>query len=161
MRKMTMLAVLAATVAAGCGGGGSSSGINNFVGAWVYTGGTITQACAGSAPEVMNLLNYNVSIARTGSELSYETEFDLYMCERFLTVRGSTATMTSATPCGDRQFDQDGFPYTLSIVPQTENLTYLGGGAMRESASNALTYTYDDGLVVSCTSTITNATLSL
>ena len=165
MRKVAMLAVLAAVAAAGCGGGGGGSGgIVNFVGDWDYSGGTITQACAGSDPEVMNLLTYQVSTDRTGNvgEIAYQTSFDAYGCFRYLHVSGNTATMTSQVPCSDRGTDPTYGPYTLVITPQSETLTYLGGGALRESQTNALTYTYDtDGFVLNCTSTISNASLVL
>ena len=163
MRKVTMLAVLAAVAATGCGGGGSG-GIANFVGDWDYSGGTITQSCTGSAPEAMNLLTYSVSTDRTGNlgEISYQTSFDAYGCTRYLSVSGNTATMTSAIPCSDRGTDPIYGPYTLLIQPQSETLTYQGGGNMRENQTNTLSYTYDtDGFVLNCTSSITSASLVL
>jgi hypothetical protein len=164
MRKVTMLAVLAAVAAAGCGGGGGGGGgtgyINSFVGTWDYSGGTISQSCPGAQPEMMNLLTYSVAISRTGNagELQWTSNFD--SCTRYLQVRGTTASMTGyAAPCGDEGFDFNNDHYVLTITPQTEVVTLGSGMMLIESATNKLDYYYDDNTVLSCTSNVSNATL--
>jgi hypothetical protein len=157
---------LAALAAGGCGGGGgSATSANSFVGNWFYVSSAVyTQACVGTQPASYSLDGYSVSISRDSSVvggLIQTTDFDGNACVRYLDAVGNSATMATSSACSDRALDTTvGVYYTLSIVPTSETLTYQGGRSMRESSTQSLRYTYDDGEILDCTSSISGVTLT-
>lgn len=165
MRKVTVLAVLAAVAAAGCGGGGSSASVSSYVGTWFYAAGSsLTQSCTGNPSMLLPLDGYSVTISRDPSiagGLIHTTDFDAG-CVRYLDALGSTATLASSLPCSDPHVYDSNFGeyYRLDIVPNTETLTYRGARLLTETGTTSLTYTYEDGAVLGCTSTISGASLT-
>ena len=92
--------------------------------------------------------------------LIHTTDFDTG-CVRALDAVGNTATLAAVTSCNDRAFDPNfSQNYNLFITPNTETLTYRGGRSMTESATTSLRYTYEDGFVLDCTSTISGVSLT-
>jgi len=153
-------------VAAGCGGGGggSAASVNSYTGTWFYAAGsTLTQSCAGSNAQLIPLDGFTVTVSPDASirgGLIYTTDFDSG-CVRYLDAVGSTANMASATTCSARDYDQNFAEYyNLVIVPNSETLIYRGPRLLTENASNSLRYTYDDGAILDCTSTISGVSLT-
>lgn len=165
MRKVMMLTVLAAVAAIGCGGGGgSATSVNSFVGTWFYvSGSTLTQSCAGNASQLIPLDGYSVTISRDASVvggLFHTTDFDTG-CVRSLDAVGNSATLATASSCSAHDYDTNFAEYyTLVIVPNSETLTYRGTRSLTESSTSSLRYTYDDGAILDCTSTMAGVTLT-
>jgi hypothetical protein len=105
---------------------------------------------------------YSVSISRDPSlvgGLVYTTDLDSNLCVRFLEAVGNTAAMVTFTTCSELGTDPVYGPYTFSVVPSSETLTFQGGTVMTENSTRSLRYAYGDGTYLDCTSTISGVTL--